>query len=208
MGRLFDGQRILMRAEGLEPPRAGAHQVLSLARLPVSPRPLPSKDRARLVGVAPAAAADMGLRLTNALLLRGSMPGKSSGAKSARTFGSGEGVALDARRYDESPSGSSAGVPGRGRLSAPPLRSDWCGRSERFLNAPANALRRLENTLCWLPSRPVVRRRRRFSEPVVPRLRGGTTASVSAPGGVEPPHAASKAAALSAELRGHGRNRG
>jgi hypothetical protein len=29
-----------------------------------------------------------------------------------------------------------------------------------------------------------------------------------APGGVEPPHAASKAAALSAELRGHGGSRG
>ena len=28
-----------VRAEGLEPPRAFAHQVLSLARIPVSPRP-------------------------------------------------------------------------------------------------------------------------------------------------------------------------
>jgi hypothetical protein len=48
MGRLFDGQRILMRAEGLEPPRAEAHQVLSLARLPVSPRPRRFKDRAHV----------------------------------------------------------------------------------------------------------------------------------------------------------------
>jgi hypothetical protein len=32
-----------MRAEGLEPPRAEAHQDLNLARIPIPPRPLGSR---------------------------------------------------------------------------------------------------------------------------------------------------------------------
>jgi Protein kinase domain len=67
-GRLsqFDGgraarpaHRLVVRAEGLEPPRAEAHQDLNLARLPVPPRP-----RARRID--PVAAADMAAAATTA----------------------------------------------------------------------------------------------------------------------------------------------
>src|SRR6185437_5107304 len=37
---------ILMRAEGLEPPRAEAHQDLNLARMPIPPRPRGALARA------------------------------------------------------------------------------------------------------------------------------------------------------------------
>jgi hypothetical protein len=52
-----------MRAEGLEPPQACAHQLLKLARLPVPPRPLgrpPLEQSARKNSKLPKAVADVG----------------------------------------------------------------------------------------------------------------------------------------------------
>ena len=40
------GTSVLMRAEGLEPPRAEAHQDLNLARMPIPPRPRGALERA------------------------------------------------------------------------------------------------------------------------------------------------------------------